>query len=227
MKINEVFNSKFEKFILKYGRLYDSRILKYIKINFNKYLNSDFTPDVLMQIYSYLDIRNDLVYLEHLDKIQKYFDIKCNILEVGCGYLPAFATLLSSRQLELGCGTVTAYDPKLVTLNPKNSNMVLCKESFGEDVIVKDFDLIVGLYPCAATEDILKSACMNQKNFYLAMCGCPDPKFPYDTLDFYTDFVLELAEYLVNKYDNGVLCYDRVSEKFSGVDYPILYNKKS
>ena len=38
--------------------------------------------------------------------------------------------------------------------------------------LLKDSDLIAGLFPCEATEPIIEEACKYDKDFYVAMCGC-------------------------------------------------------
>ena len=87
------------------------------------------------------------------------------------GYFPAFANLVAEEQLKIGKGTITVYDPCLVFNEPKYINMTLHKEYFTTNTDVSNHDLLVGIYPCEATEAIIESAIKNDKDFYVAMCG--------------------------------------------------------
>ena len=231
----DILNLKFQKFLLKYGPNYSEEALSYIKENFGKPIDYKTTPDVLRQIYTdfgmYPDEEN--FYLAHLKKIRNNFDITKNILEVGCGPVPAFGNILAKEQLRLGSGTITVYDPRLVVEKPKYPNMKLYKKNFTLDTSVSNYDLITGIFPCEATEDIIKSACTNKKDFYVAMCGCTHFDYFYIIMHkymvspyMYQQYVISKAEELLENNNNGRLCVDVIDDNFE-IDYPILYNKKS
>ena len=225
-------NYKFQEFLNKYSKLYDKDEINFIKNNFFDFVDVKNAPDILMQVYSYLGLLEDDLYMEHLKKIENNFDIGKNILEVGCGFLPAFANITARKQIRLKSGTITAIDPFLVINKSEYDNLILRKRKFKLDTNVKNFDLIVGIYPCEATEMIIKSACENKKGFYLAMCGCTH--FTHSQLlqgypinpESYQTYIFNLTETLLKKYNNGSLCIDKLGGHYKTLDYPILYNKK-
>ena len=83
--------------------------------------------------------------------------------------------------------------------------------------------------PCEATELIIEQACRNQKDFYVAMCGCTHfdyiPWGMYVSSEMYQDHVIRKTEQLLKEYDNGELVIERLDDNYA-IDYPILYNRK-
>lgn len=232
MKKDEILKLRFEKFILKHGLMYDKDALEFIINNFWNYMNEATAPDVLMEVYSELGVydKENNMYLEHLNKIKENFDIRSNILEIGCGSIPAFGNLVAKEQLKLGKGTITVYDPYLVLDKPKYPNMVLHRNIFTEKKDADNYDLITGIFPCDATELIIKKACENKKDFYIGMCGCSHFKYPEASIygynpEAYQNYVISLARHLLEKNNNGELCIDYLNSKYD-IEYPILYNKK-
>ena len=69
----------------------------------------------------------------------------------------------------------------------------------------------------------------NQKDFYIAMCGCTHfdyiPWGMYVTPEMYQDHVIDKTKRLLKEYDNGTLIVERL-EGEKDLDYPILYNRK-
>lgn len=223
-----------QKYLLKYGNLYNEAALKFIKDNFFYLMNIPHSPDILLQIYSEIGVykgEND-IYNAHLNNIKKHFDISGNILEVAGGMFPAFGNLLAKEQLKLNSGTVTVMDPELIINSPRYSNMKLVKSKFESISNLDNFDLVVGIYPCEATENIIIKSCESRKNFYLAMCGCVHFSL-YNGMVYgytkkaYQKYIIDLTNKFLEKYDNGTLEFDTIDSKFGRESYPILYNKKS
>lgn len=222
---NHKLKIKYNELLSEYSQGMNKAALAYIRENFWKLKDSIDIPDILMQVYSELDIFRDNVYLKHLDRIKNIFDIKCNVLEIGGGMLPAFSNMLASEQLKLGKGKVTVYDPMLATTNSKHSNMKLVKEPFNLNTEIKDFDLVIGIMPCDATEAMVKKVCQNKKDFYLFMCGCTH--FTYDQIlayglgsKSYQKYIIDLIESMINDKVN----IDTFESRYE-LDYPILYKK--
>lgn len=221
----------YNEFCKKYKPLYDNDAWLYIEDNFWTYVFSPGAPDILMQIYTELGIEPEQgsYYKRHLENLKTKFDIGCNVLDVASGIIPSFANLLAHEQLRLGKGTVTLYEPLLGITNPKHRNMTLHKEKFTTETHIKEFDLLTGILPCGATESIIENACRNQKDFYIAMCGCTHfeyiPWGMYVTPEMYQDHVIEKTNRLLEEYDNGTLVVERL-EGEKDLDYPILYNRK-
>lgn len=223
---------KLKRFMKINGHLYSDNAREYINENFISFLEEKMAPDILMQIYYATGIQPTCgpFYNAHIKKIQELFGLDKNILDIGSGRIPAFASQIASIQRKIGKGTITLYEPLLIHTNPKYPNMTLHKEEFNEDVSIKEFDLVTGILPCEATETIIASSCKAQKDFYVAMCGCTHFKYlsPYMSVNpyVYQDYVIKLTRDLLSEYDNGELVIDYLPEDEFGIDYPILYNRK-
>ncbi len=175
-------------------------------------------PGDMLQVLSALNLYKDEknMYLGILNLIKKYFTLEKNILEIGSGHYPALAALIDKEQSILGGGTVTAYDDKLIPTQVgkiKYNRKKLTTESF------TPYDLIVGAFPCEATELMIRKSNEEHKPFLIAICECvhlPESvnlkyrrtpmgyhryleDIAYDTLD--KDAELEI-EYLDSKYCN-------------------------
>ena len=230
----EKLQKKFAAFKEKYAQSYRKQAWEYIEENFFTSIDSDETPDILMQIYSELGItpKSGNFYRKHLNLIKKLFPIDGNVIEIASGRIPALANMLAKEQLRIGKGTITIYEPLLIEMTPKHPNMELHQEYFNHETDVSKADLLVGVMPCEVTETILESAISNDKDFYVAMCGCVHSPmasmypFGYDiSPEYYQEEVISKAEMLLKKYgENSTLEVTRL--KNHPINYPILYNKR-
>lgn len=156
-------------FLNRYGDKYPKEVLEYIKTCIkNECINSD----TLKQIYSSVGLINPKydLYFQFLNKIKEKFGIDKNILEVGAGFYPALSEKIDKQQNLIGKGTITAYDPNLIVNNLGNIN--LNKEYFNSQTPLNNIDLIVAVWPCHATEDIIKISCNNNIDFSIVLCNC-------------------------------------------------------
>jgi len=224
-QLSEKTYQKYQEFLELYSDQYDKDALEFIKDNFFTYIHKKASPDILMQIYHELGIKNEstLFYKLHLKKLQDKFSLDRNILEIGSGYIPAFAEEISSYQQHINKGTITIYEPLLIKMN---DNINSHKEKFTIDTDISKYDLLVGILPCDATETIIEAACKNNKDFYIAMCGCvhreTGSELVYNPIS-YQHYIIDKTEYYLEKYNNGTLEIDRINHD---IDYPILSNKK-
>lgn len=243
---------RFNLFLDKYEKKYNTYMMEYIKKNILLECLEPTTADVLMQVYDEIDLNEILqeavkngeldksfknsFYLEHLKKLQENFNINCNVLDVASGVIPAFANNIAKAQLNMGIGTVSVYDPRLVVIDAKHSNMKLYPLKFSNKTDIRKYDLLTGIFPCEATKIIIEKACQEKKNFYVAMCGCThfsDEELASISMNFYNfcspkyyqELVINMTEKLLKEYDNGKLVVDRL-DGYYDIDYPILYNKK-
>ena len=226
--------TKFKQFKEEYSTNYSPEAWEYIEENFYEGLQNRESPDILMQIYTELCLNpiGGSLYHKHLKLLKKHFPIDGNIVEVGSGMIPAFANIIAKEQIQIGKGTITIYEPLLAQLKPKYPNITLHKEEFTLDTDISKADLLVGVMACEATETILESAIINDKDFYVAMCGCVHSAFSnMYTLgygispEFYQREVIEKAKYLLKQYgDKRTLEVTRL--KNDPRDYPILYSKR-
>ena len=129
----------------------------------------------------------------------KYSNIQFRkIMDVGAGRMCKLSSVLAK------CGyKMYAIDPN-IRLTPKEAgklkiasiskNKFLCDEfsASGKGTNVQNYDLIVGLEPCDATEHIIRQALKHDKPFEIALCAAE-----HDALDG-TKFktYLEWYEYL-------------------------------
>lgn len=224
--------NRFREFASKYASLYSKDAWEFIENNFYNNIHKRCAPDILMQVYAELGLYQSPAkfYHRHLKIIKDNFPIDGNIIDIGSGMIPSFANLMASEQRRLGKGTITIYEPLLLEMTPKYSNMELHKEDFTTNTDISKYDLVTGIMPCGATESILESAIKNRKNFYVAMCGCVHSPLSYfygylgTSPELYQEKVIEDAKELMKTYDNGTLIITRL--KNTEINYPILYNKK-
>ena len=186
-------------------------------------------PSELMEIYSEFDItpNEDNPYVAHANNIEKYFGVDKNILEVAGGIMPALSSLIARKQLRLGSGTVTMIDPKIIDTKSRYSNLKLQKQEFTKLCDVSNFDLLVGIMSCGVTGEIIESATKNNKDFYIAMCGCPAEEYAY----YYSfaipefNYLIPYARELVENNNMGTLEMTFLDAKYE-IPYPIIYNKR-
>lgn len=156
----------------KYGKYYKSEHINFIMSTFEKCLSEQDGPDIVMQVLSALNLyqpeRN--FYLGILKEMKKYFDLKCNILEIGGGYYPALAKLIDDFQGHLGGGSITTYDPRLAV--PRLGNIHLHKKELDSESL-DSYDLVVSAMPCKATELVINKCNIYKKPYLIALCSCP------------------------------------------------------
>ena len=107
------------------------------------------------------------LYKGYLEVVKKYFTLNCNIIEVGGGYYPRLAKIISKEQSR---GSITVYDPNLV-IN-KLSGIKLIKDNFSYDTDIRSCDLLLALAPCEATKIAIEKANKESKEYCVALCGC-------------------------------------------------------
>ena len=230
--IDEEYQKKFEEFKKKYQHEYSKSEWDYIEYYFFKQIHDIYAPNIMMQIYGKLGIKDSpaIFYRKHLELIKQNFPIDGNVVEVAAGNFPIFAEDLAKEQGEIGKGTITIYEPALIEMTPKYPNMTLHKEEFTKETDLTGADLVIGIHPCKATWAILENAIKHKKDFYVAMCGC-DHTPGVEYMDFmeqspylFQKETINLAKRLLKKYPNGELQVTTL-EGYP-FDFPILYNKK-
>ena len=88
-----------------------------------------------------------------------------NVLEVGCGRTDKLSSMLSKYF------SMTAMDPTLEICNdPKVTHV---KDFFTQATPISNYDLVIGLEPCQATEHIVRSCVNNNKPFIVLLCATP------------------------------------------------------
>lgn len=170
-------------------------------------------------------------YVAYLDLLKKCFDINCNILEVGGGSIPTFGKYIALEQLKTGVGTITVYDPMLVSRKKYGCrNLHLHKKEITSNSDIKAYDLIVGIMPCLGTDSMLELIEKFKKDFFIAFCGCDHDAYRlgYYPYGFYRpsyNYYLKYAKKICEENDLGELVVDYLPERFE-IPFPIVYNKR-
>ena len=164
-------------------------------------------------------------YLAYLKLLEQHFDISSNILEIGGGFYPAFATHVRDRQLQTKKGTITVYDKMLVTQDLPH--MKLVKQDFKIQDSVAPYDLLVGILPCDATTLIIKKANEENKNFFIVLCNCTHFSRQYlmfnrPTLENWRKYIKEVFD-STKKDNEEMLVLDSPTEY---TDYKVLIKKQ-
>ena len=221
----------FNDFMNKYGKKYSIETENYIRKHFYKSIGTYWMLVELFQVYSELGIfpeENDM-YIAYLNELKKAFGVNKNILDVASGNIPAFANKVALEQIRIGEGSITICDPSLIIEEPKYQNMKLCKDMFTMKTDISSYDLITGIMPCEATETIIRNACENNKDFFVAFCVCDhSDNYAYSIDNEYIPSFernKELARQLVEKYNMGELVEGYLDSRYS-VRTPYVYNKR-
>lgn len=103
------------------------------------------------------------------------FGIKRNILEIGAGNIPRVAERIAKKQIECGMGNITVYDSYMAVKKSQYPNLTIYRKDFTLETDITDYDILIGEYPCDATDLMIKLALENNKDLYIQMCGCVAP----------------------------------------------------
>lgn len=202
----------FEDYMEVYGQQYSDYALEYIYNTFGNDLYSGYIQDIMLQIYAEIDLipeeRN--IYKGFIDLFKTKYSLDKNILEVGGGYFPAMAKYIDGKQQQERKGSITVYDPRLIT--NKLGNIRLVNECFTLSTNIDEFDRIIALASCGATEIIIKKANEANIDFFIGLCNCVH--FPSEQLENYSENIEVWHNYLFN------LARDTMSsEREFAIDY--------
>ena len=205
-----------KNFIDKYYYLYPN----YLQEEIDNKIMLGFTNnnDTINQIYCYLNIDDKEInpYIYFYNYIVSKFGSNNNILEVGSGTIPILAKYFDKNK-------ITLMDKLLIDEFYKDYNYL--KESFDENTNIEKYDLIIGYNPCGATENIIKNAIKNNKDFCIALCGCCFLPKEYNerTTDNWHKYLYQLANELSNnEYEISLNYFD----KNYCIDWPIITGKR-
>lgn len=226
LTINEKkqFYKKFKLYMEKYGAFYSDVALAHIFNTFGTDLASNARTDIMNQIYAEIGLLPEAnnIYKGFMNVLSKEHDLDCNILEIGGGFFPIMAKYIDEEQQKIGKGTITVYDPMLVT--KKLGNIKLIKENFTHLDTVNQYDLIIGIAPCEATEFIIKKAAEEGKTFFVALCGCTH--FTHWHNPFRMPTLEDWCEYIYSKARDTIDEDSELSVKYldskCGYPYPII-----
>lgn len=126
------------------------------------YNNKDIYQSYYNEILSWFDVfeRSEDPYAGFVDIIEKKVgSLKGkNILEIGCGPLPALSRIISERmrdENEKIDGTLTAYDPDLVIRDEELPGVTLVRSLFDEKTPLPTDALIVSMTPVVEAAQVI------------------------------------------------------------------------
>ena len=224
---HEILNSLYG-YIMKYKEYLSDNLFNYLLQNYSAGFccSTSFEfPSNLCEFYAekgfLLDEHN--IYLAFANLITKEFDIKdSSILEVGAGNLALVSRYLTEKTSK----TVEAYDPRLFPIKNKIDNLKLYRQRLESGMVYNIPNLYVGLFPCDATELIIKEAVKNNRDFIVALCPCDDSPIPVSS-PYYR---WEKIDYIEDKkrlvYERGLGELHVTSFENDENSLPILYNKR-
>lgn len=213
------------KFIEEHKNYYTEREFEYIKNNFIWGMDEPFVSDVLRQIYDEVGIKdiNKNMYEGFFQILNSNFDINTDIIEIGGGIIPSLGKKIALRQQK---GSVTVYDPRLITKIDHPDNLILKREQFSKNTPIGNAKMIIGFMPCEATHLLIDTACNNQVDFMIALCegGTREEYGWIEEDDEWVDFVKYCAENSIEKNNIGSLG-EASLQKYKN-PYPVIYNKR-
>lgn len=217
---------KVNRFLEENKHGYNDRELEFIRSNWVHFLDKKFQVDILRQMYSELGFMDDKedIYHAFIKILEDNFDIDTDIIEVGGGRIPSLAKRIALKQKK---GTITVYDPNLISTDSPYPNMVLRQQPFTLQTPVKEDQLIIGFMPCEATEKIIYNAKKNNAHFLIALCegGPHGDEFDYfESEDEWLYSMLYSARDTADKTGHGPLQITDLKEYDD--PYPVIYTKK-
>lgn len=215
-----------EEFLAKYKDGYEPREIDYIRRNWQSCLKSKYTMDLLRQIYAELGFLSDdeNIYKAFIKILEENFSIDRDIIEVGGGRFPSLAKMIALKQKT---GTITVYDPRLVTTVSPLPNMKLKKETFTKKTPVTKDQMVIAFMPCEATEPAILAAGENGADFLIALCegGPHGDEFDYfESIDEWLGSMIYTARIMARKHDLGEIEITDLKEYND--PYPVIYNKR-
>ena len=213
------------KFVEEHKDSYTPQELEYVYKNISNGLNYANHYDVLRQLYDEAgmnDIKHN-VYEGFVTLLEQNFDLNTNIIEIGGGCIPSLGKKIALRQKK---GTVTVYDPRLITNIDKPSNLILKPELFDDNTSIGDAKLLIGYMPCEAAILLIDSACDNKIDFMVALCeGGTRAKHDWiESDDEWIGYVKYIALRGIENNSLGVLG-EYSLEQYNN-PYPVIYNKR-
>lgn len=161
---------------------FDKKSLKTLAISL--YLTEQMITEVETEFFSYFGLISQEKDLEKTkyEIINDNFDIKKNILEIGCGIFPSVAKYIDKKQTSVGQGSITCYDSKLQIKT--DGNIKLVNQNIDLNTNISAYDYMYAFSACDATKPFLELASQNNKEFVLGLCTCPQvvPNDLYETI---------------------------------------------
>lgn len=212
---------RFKEFIDKFGPAYPKEVLDLIIKEFINNYELETKLDFITQVYAETGYIEDKYnpYKGFLTLLLDKHGVDCNILEVGGGYFPVMSKYIDEIQQQGKIGSITVYDPKLVTTSL--GKIKLIKERVLPSINLTGYDLILGILPCEATELTIRLANSNQKPFFIALCHCNHINGHnwFDPINKWHQYIQEVARQTL--CNDAILTTDYLDSRYEFED-PII-----
>lgn len=223
----EQIKEQMEMFLSLYEDDYDEDAICFIRENYLEFLKKGIRVDVVDQALVAVDLLPDDVnlYKRYLEFLKERYSLDREILEIGCGRFPAFSKYVDLAQRERKKGTITAYDPHLITA--KFGNIRLHKKLFDEKTPIGKFSLITSVRPCDVTLKLIERANDEDKDFSILTCGCTH--FPEVYQDCYRNIPTrkDWQKYLIERANKNLPSGRTIDIDFiEGSENPIISSRK-
>lgn len=222
------YRRRIEEFLEAHKDAYTEREYDFIKRSADWGLharNGFYITDIVRQVYAEVGLLSEEqnIYNGFISLLEENFALDRNIVEVAGGIIPSLAKGIALKQKT---GTITVYDPRVMTNISKPDNLVLKRQQFNKNTQIPGANMIIGFMPCDATMDIVDSACKNNVDFMIALCeGGNRPGYEYlEDDEEWIGNVRYNAERGMEGTDMGTL--ETADLKKYGSPYPVIYNKR-
>lgn len=218
-----MYYERMKEYMAKYGHFYPKNIRESITQNFlshpeilnysNCYLNE------IYEMTGVFDIIPNNPYDRFFKELTKRFNIDGNLLDVACGFYPAFASRLAKIKQS---GTIDAIDPNVIEQDISGVNII--KRFFNEKFDLRNYDLIYGIQPCEATFSMIKAAGDFDKDLFILPCDCGKIVAGRSMVKLDYKVWLKFAEQLLKQSTSSNREYK--IEYTNSFKQPIIYTRK-
>lgn len=225
--VEKELEKELEMYLSLYEDEYTEDEINFIRSNLINFFKSgtqiDITSQVLVALGRLPDCDNR--YKKYLEFLKTRYSLDGNILEVACGKFPALSKYIDEYQKDLSNGSITAYDPKLITTS--YGNIRLHKKIFDDTIDLSNYSLVTAIHPSEATVQIIEAANKGDRDFSILTCGCahfPDKERPF----FYTPAIMyEWQNYLINVARRDLSPSRTLDiDYIDGINTPVISSRK-
>lgn len=178
--------NKIKAYLDKYRFLYSSSDRHFLEAEmFDVYssmmLHDVLPPSIFASIMLHCGVLPDKFnyYAKIFENMKMHYKDLYNksILDIGCGQYPAFVEMIAKEMRDKKSkALIDGVDPRLIIKTLEEfENTKLSNTAFTTRTNVDNYDILMGVLPCEATEAIITKACNEEKEMLLVPCTCLHP----------------------------------------------------